>query len=78
MKISVVLHHVHRGQLPHVSPGSWKTEVVHICVQYWQYSSSSFFCELFCYNPLRVPRAIVPFRKTTHWKIFGQKVWTFH
>ena len=50
MKISVVLHHVHRGQLPHVSPGSWKTEVLHICVQYWQYSSSSFFCELFCYK----------------------------
>ena len=33
MKISVVLHHVHRGQLPHVSPGSWKTEVVYMCVQ---------------------------------------------
>ncbi len=74
MKISVVLHHVHRGQLPHVSPGSWKTEVVHICVQYWQYSSS----ELFSYILLRVPRAIVPFCKTTHWKISGQKVWTFH
>ncbi len=43
MKISVVLHHVHRGQLPHVSPGSWKTEFVYMCVQKCQYSSIPLF-----------------------------------
>ena len=33
MKIQVVLYHVHRGQLPRVLPGSWKTEVVYVCAK---------------------------------------------
>ena len=74
MKISAVSHHVHRGQLPHVSPVPGKlklfifvcniglisgslafapvAEILNLVRVSYDSSSSVFFCELFCYNPL--------------------------
>ena len=60
MKISAVLHHVHRGQLPHVSlvPGKLKL-FIFVC-NIGNILAVHFFCELFCYNPLIYTYTCIP------------------